>query len=228
MSAPCAVRRCGYAVQFSACRSLFQERATVHFFAWQLPTVRWLLLAPLPASHFVRSLMWSISDVKHVSGYVGRTRFVRCLTCRPPGAETCADQFFCFLLAVKVQYNTYRLFPTLGRSGSQSLPCRSLRSRGNRFVQFLRRVAASVHVSFATWLHGDGQFLVRPNPSYGRRRPVPNMPLADVESVPRRSRRDLCRLTVEYGDGGHCAKLDKRITVAHTVLAHFGCTLPGS
>ena len=140
MSAPCAVRRCGYAVQFSACRSLFQERATVHFFAWQLPTVRWLLLAPLPASHFVRSLMWSISDVKHVSGYVGRTRFVRCLTCRPPRAETCADQFFCFLLAVKVQYNTCRLFPTSGRSGSQSLPCRSLRSRGNRFVQFLRRV----------------------------------------------------------------------------------------
>ena len=89
-------------------------------------------------------------------------------------------------------------------------------------------VAASVHVSFATWLHGDGQFLVRPNPSYGRRRPVPDMPLSDVESVPKRSLRDLCRLTVEYGDGGHCAKLDKRITVAHTVLAHFGCTLPGS
>ena len=64
----------------------------------------------------------------------------RCLTCRPPRAETCADQFFCFLLAVKVQYNTCRLFPTLGRSGSQSLPCRSLRSRGNRLVQFLRRV----------------------------------------------------------------------------------------
>ena len=47
----------------------------------------------------------------------------------------------------------------------------------------------------------------------------------DVEHVPRRSRRGLCRLTVDYGSGAHCAKRDKQITVAHAVLAHFGCTL---
>jgi len=149
------------------------------------------------------------------------TRFVRCQTCGPPRAGTCAGQFFCFVLAATVHVG----FSTLLRTGSQNLPCRSLRSRGIPFRPVrASRVAASVHDSFATWLHGDGQFLVRPNPSYGRRRPVPDMPLSDVESVPKRSLRDLCRLTVEYGDGGHCAKLDKRITVAHTVLAHFGCT----
>ena len=126
----------------------------------------------------------------------------------------------------QLRYSTIHVgFSTLLRTGSQNLPCRSLRSRGIPFRPVrASRVAASVHDSFATWLHGDGQFLVRPNPSYGRRRPVPDMPLSDVESVPKRSLRDLCRLTVEYGDGGHCAKLDKRITVAHTVLAHFGCT----
>jgi len=51
------------------------------------------------------------------------------------------------------------------------------------------------------------------------------VPLADVQPVPRRSRRGLCRLTVDYGSGAHCAKRDKQITVAHAVLAHFGCTL---
>ena len=184
MSAPCAVRRCGYAVQFSACRSLFQERATVHFFAWQLPTVRWLLLAPLPASHFVRSLMWSISDVKHVSGCVCGDPL------RPmPDMQTTKGRDVTNSLWVVLAATVHVGFSTLVRSGSQSLPCRSLRSRGRPLRPVLAsRVAASVHVSFATWLHGDGQFLVRPNPSYGRRRPVPDMPLADVESVPRRSR----------------------------------------
>jgi len=42
----------------------------VLFFTWHLPADHWLLVASLPASHFVRSLMWSISDVKHVSGCV--------------------------------------------------------------------------------------------------------------------------------------------------------------
>ena len=122
------MRRCGYDVQVSTCILLFQERAIVlFFFTWQYPPI-------------VGFLTRSMSGVKHVGDAAAGTRFVRCLTCRPPRAGTCADQFFCFLLAVKVQYNTYRLFPTLGRSGSQSLPCRSLRSRGNRFVQFLRRV----------------------------------------------------------------------------------------
>ncbi|PWI64202.1 hypothetical protein PCL_12043 [Purpureocillium lilacinum] len=46
------------------------------------------------------------------------------------------------------------------------------------------------------------------------------LPLADVEPVLRRSRRGLCRLTADYGDGGRCAKLDKQITVAHAVMAH--------
>ena len=62
--------------------------------------------------------------------------------------------------------------------------------------------------------------LVRPIPSCGRRRPVPDMPLADVEPVPRCSRRGLCRQTVDSGNGGHCPKLDQQITVAHAVLAH--------
>jgi len=50
------------------------------------------------------------------------------------------------------------------------------------------------------------------------------MPLADVEFAPRRSRRGLCSLTVDYGDGGRCAKFDKQIAIAHAVLAHSSGT----
>jgi len=53
-------------------RLLFHERATVLFFTWQLPTDRWLLVAPFACISLVRSLTWSISDVKHVSGCGGR------------------------------------------------------------------------------------------------------------------------------------------------------------
>ena len=50
-------------------------------------------------------------------------------------------------------------FSTLLRSGSQNLPCRSLRRRGKPLRPVLASgVAATVHVSFATRLHGDGQF----------------------------------------------------------------------
>ena len=128
---PRAVRRCGYAVQFSTCRVLFQERAIVLFYTWLLlyqPVVG-LLSRRLPASHFVRSLAWSISDVEHVSGCGGRARFGRAP----------ANSLWVVLADVG--------FSTLVRSGDQSLPCRSLRSMANHFVQFSRRLCLLQHMS---------------------------------------------------------------------------------
>jgi len=120
-------------------------------------------------------------------------------------------------------------------------------------------VAASVHASFATWLHGDGKFCRADHcevavatwsawainiqtrtkatvqgaktdirchgcwlVQFLHVHAVVHFQIAavDVEQVPRRSRRDLYHLNVDYGNGGHCAKLDKQITVAHAVLAY--------
>ena len=120
-------------------------------------------------------------------------------------------------------------------------------------------MAASVHASFATWLHGDGKFCRADHcevavatwsawainiqtrtkatvqgaktdirchgcwlVQFLHVHALVHLQIAaiDVEHVPRRSRRGLCRLTVDYGNRGHCAKLDKPITVlyiAHTV-----------
>jgi len=109
-------------------------------------------------------------------------------------------------------------------------------------------VAASVHASFATWLHGDGKFCRADHcevavatwsawainiqtrtkatvqgaktdirchgcwlVQFLHVHAVVHFQIAavDVEQVPRRSRRDLYHLNVDYGNGGHCAKLDE-------------------
>ena len=67
----CATLR-GMPSSFRPAEVLFQERALVLFYAWLLPTDRWLLVAPFACISLVRSLTWSISDVKHVSGCGGR------------------------------------------------------------------------------------------------------------------------------------------------------------
>jgi len=51
------------------------------------------------------------------------------------------------------------------------------------------------------------------------------MPLADVEPMPRRSRKGFGRLSIDNGNSGHYIKLNKQTTVARAVLAHFGYTL---
>ena len=132
------MRRCGYAGQISTCRLLFQEREIVLFFTWQLPTDRWLLVAPFACISLVRSLTWSISDVKHGSGCGGRDPL------RPMPAHE--------------DHQGQRRAPT-----NSSAPCWQLRymsvfsrhwyiaaaracradhceAGGNHFVQFLRRV----------------------------------------------------------------------------------------
>ena len=95
------------------------------------------------------------------------------------------------------------------------LPRRSLRNGGGHIVRLGHQYSDPDESRHAG--REDGQdaikVLIRPISSYGPRRLVPDMPLADVEPVPRRSRRGLCRLTVDYGNGGHCPELDKQITV---------------
>ena len=100
------------------------------------------------------------------------------------------------------------------------LPCRSLRSGGSRIGrpghQHSDPGENGHEMPWATRCHGRWfvQFL--------HVHALVHLQIAaiDVEHVPRRSRRGLCRLTVDYGNRGHCAKLDKPITVlyiAHTV-----------
>ena len=157
----------------------------------------------------------------------------------------CADQFFCSVLAATVHVG---FFPTLVHSGSQSLPCRSLRSMANHFVQFSRRLCLLQHMSasprrcMATassavqviaewrWPHRppessavrprrrrhagreDGQDAMGACPS--------NFFMWTASSGPRHSAccgactetqpQGLCRLSVDYGNGRHCPKLDKQ------------------
>ena len=67
----CATLR-GMPSSFRPAEVLFQERALVLFYAWLLPTDRWLLVAPFACIYFVRSLTWPISGVKHERGCGGR------------------------------------------------------------------------------------------------------------------------------------------------------------
>ena len=98
---PRAVRRCGYAVQFSTCRVLFQERAIVLFYTWLLlyqPVVG-LLSRRLPASHFVHSLTWSISDVEHISKCDGRNPLRPTPDMQTTKCRVVSRQIFCVVLA---------------------------------------------------------------------------------------------------------------------------------
>ena len=104
------------------------------------------------------------------------------------------------------------------------LPCRSLRSGGGRIGRPGHQHSDPDEARHAG--REDGQDAIySSNLFMWTACLVPDMPLADVEPVPRRSRKGFCRLIVDYGNGGHCAKLDKQITVAHAVLAQFGCTV---
>ena len=137
---PRAVRRCGYAVQFSTCRVLFQERAIVLFYTWLLlyqPVVG-LLSRRLPASHFVRSLTWSISDVKHGSGCGGRDPL------RPmpahedhqgQGRAPTNSSAPCWQLRYMSVFSRHWYI-------AAARACRAdhCEAGGNHFVQFLRRV----------------------------------------------------------------------------------------
>ncbi|PWI64455.1 hypothetical protein PCL_10433 [Purpureocillium lilacinum] len=100
-------------------------------------------------------------------------------------------------------------------------------------------VPATAHVSFATSLHGDGQFCraghcgVVVAASAARAINIQTQAKTDTRCHGPRDAMGaglsnsfmctpsgLCRLTVDYGNRGHCAKLDKPITVlyiAHTV-----------
>ena len=64
----------GMPSSFFDLQSTLPRACNVLFYAWLLlyPPVVGFLSRRLPASHFVRSLTWSISDVKHVGGCGGQ------------------------------------------------------------------------------------------------------------------------------------------------------------
>ncbi|PWI65214.1 hypothetical protein PCL_07264 [Purpureocillium lilacinum] len=210
---------CDPGLVFADAEVLFQERAIVLFYTWLLlyPPVVGFLSRRLPASHFVRSLTWSISDVEHTT----------------KGRDMANSLWVVLAAAIIAKYGK-PLRPALAS-----------------------RVAASVHVSFATWLHGDGQFCradhcgVAVAASSARAINIQTRTKVAIQgaktyvqgcwfvqflhvdgvvrlqtsrslmwSVPRRSRKGFCRLSLDYGNGGHCAKPDKQITV-HTRFCHI-------
>ena len=214
MPGPCAVRRCGYAGQISTCRLLFQEREIVLFFTWQLPTDRWLLVAPFACISLVRSLTWSISDVKHGSGCGGRdplrpmpahedhqgqrraptnssapcwqlrymsvSRRWNVAAARACHADHCevwetTSSSFCVACS---SYSTSQLRKVIAWRRPVRL-CRSLRSGGGRIIRPGHQ-HSDPDEGATQRSKTDKTPLIRPNSSCGRRRPVPDISLADV------------------------------------------------
>jgi len=78
-----------------------QERATVQFFTLHLqyPPIVGFLSRRLPASHFVHSLTWSISDVEHISKCDGRNPLRPTPDMQTTKCRVVSRQIFCVVLA---------------------------------------------------------------------------------------------------------------------------------